>query len=149
MNISTDKLHKITGFFESYANALERFDAKMMANHYSLPATFMSDEKDEVYTDATKLEGLFAQAMTFYRKSGLAHARPEVWSKRVWTDRIIKAKVNWQYFNSANQPMYDCDYQYILKLDKSEHWKILVAVSINEKQRMEEWQQNQHSIYSE
>jgi hypothetical protein len=149
MSLHTEKLHKINGFFESYANALERFDARMMANHYSIPATFISDDKDEVYSDATKLEGLLGQALAFYKRSGLAHARPEVWSKRVWTDRIIKAKVNWQYFDAQNHPVYDCDYQYILKLDKNDRWKIIAAISLNEKERMEDWQHKQRGVLSQ
>ncbi len=30
-------------------------------------------------------------------------------------DKIVKVKVNWQYFDAANKPVY---YQYIVKTDK-------------------------------
>ncbi len=141
MSITTQALHKISSFFEDYANALESFDSKAMAMHYAIPCTFLSDESAQVFTEASKLEGLFNQGISFYKQFGIANARPEVWSKRQWTDRIVKAKVNWKYYNADNQPVYDCDYQYILKLDKHDKWKIEVSVSVNEKERMEEWMQ--------
>jgi hypothetical protein len=135
-------LHRINDFFEKYAHALEQADTKMMAQYYSLPCTFLSDEGATVFAEASKLEGLFNQGTGFYKQFGIVHARPEVWSKRAWTDKIVKVKVNWQYFDAEKKPVYDCDYQYIVKTDKHNKLKIEVAVSINEKERMEEWQQS-------
>lgn len=141
--MSESTLHKVNEFFDTYASALESFDTKAMAQHYVLPCLFISDDNSTVFTEASKLEGLFNQGTGFYKQFGIAHARPEVWSKRAWTDKIIKAKVNWQYFDAENQPIYDCDYQYILKVDKQGKIKIEVSVSVNEKERMEEWKQRQ------
>lgn len=138
--MSETVLHQVSEFFDSYARALESFDTKAMAQHYVLPCLFMSDESSTVFTEASKLEGLFNQGTGFYKQFGIAHARPEVWSKRAWTDKIIKCKVNWQYFDADNQPIYDCDYQYILKVDKQDRLKIEVSVSVNEKEKMQEWQ---------
>jgi len=137
--MSASQFEKINDFFESYAQALEQFDTKAMTLSYHMPCTFLSDESSTVFTELSKLEGLFNQGTSFYKQFGIAHARPQVWSKRFWTDKICKAKVNWQYFDKENKPVYDCDYQYILRLDKNSHWKIDVSVSVNEKERMEEW----------
>lgn len=139
MSITTQALHKINSFFDDYAKALESFDTKSMAYHYAIPCTFLDDDSAQFFSEASKLEGLFNQGTTFYKQFGIAHARPEVWSKRQWTGKIVKVKVNWKYFDAANKPVYNCDYQYILKLDKHDKWKIEVSVSINEKERMEEW----------
>ena len=84
--------------------------------------------------------------MSFYKQFGIAHIRPDIWSKRGWTDRIVKVKLNWQYFDAGNKPAYNCDYNYILKLDKHDNWKIEVAVSMNEKQNMEEWIQKRQAL---
>lgn len=138
--MSETVLHRVSEFFDSYANSLESFDTKAMAQHYALPCLFLSDDSSTVFTEASKLEGLFNQGTGFYKQFGIAHARPEVWSKRTWTDRIIKCKVNWQYFDAGNQPIYDCDYQYVLRLDKHDKIKIEVSVSVNEKEKMQEWQ---------
>lgn len=137
--------HKINDFFESYAHAFENFDTKLMARHYHIPCTFMSDEASNIFFEASKLEGLFNQGTAFYKQFGIAHARPEVWSKRLWTERICKVKVNWQYFDKENKPVYNCDYQYILRLEKQHEWKIEVSVSVNEKERMDEWLQKKNS----
>lgn len=135
-------LQKINKFFETYARALEIADTKLMANHYSLPCFFLTDESSNVYTDATKLEGLLNSAMVFYKQAGIAHARPEIWSKRRWTEKIVKVRLNWQYFNADNQPLYNCDYHYILRLDKNNNWKIESSVAINETERIAEWEQS-------
>lgn len=146
MSITTQALHKVNSFFDDYAKALESFDTKLMAYHYAIPCTFLSDESAQVFTEASKLEGLFNQGTTFYKQFGIAHARPEVWSKRRWTDKIIKVKVNWKYYTADNVPVYNCEYQYILKLDKHDKWKIEVSVSINEKERMEEWMKTNEQL---
>ena len=137
--MSSNSFQQINDFFESYARALEQYDTKKMAWHYNIPCSFLSDESATVFTEASKLEGLFNQGTGFYKQFGIAHARPEVWSKRFWTDRICKARVNWQYFDKDKQPVYNCDYQYVLRLDKHNEWKIELSVAINEKERMEAW----------
>lgn len=137
--MSQSAFYRLSDFFESYAQALEQFDTKAMVQHYHLPCSFLSDEASTIFQETGKLEGLFVQATSFYKQFGIAFARPEVWSKRMWTDRICKAKVNWQYFDKDKKPVYNCDYQYLLRLDKNDHWKIEVSVTVNEKQRMEEW----------
>lgn len=129
----------INGFFEQYAKALENYDTKHMSQHYSIPVSMLSDETCSSFTDFSKLEGFFNQGATFYKQFGIVHARPEIWNKRPITAKIAHAKVNWQYYDALNQPVYNCDYFYILKLDKNNQWKIELSVSINEKERMDEW----------
>lgn len=139
MPASNHPQENIARFFESYSRALAHFDTKLMAMHFLLPATMMSDDNATVFTEASLLEGMFNQAIGFYKQYGILHARPEVWSKHMLTDRIVRVKVNWQYFDAANQPLYNCDDHYILKLDRNDEWKIQVLISVNEKQRMEAW----------
>ena len=122
-----------------YANALEHYDTKGMAFLYSLPCTLVSDETTTVFNDSSKLEGFFNIGVGFYRQFGIAKVRPQVWNRREWTDRIINVKVNWEYFDALNVPIYKCDYFYVLKMDKLNQLKIILSVSVNEKERMEEW----------
>lgn len=137
--MNTAAFHTINDFFDKYALALESFDTKLMALHYSIPCTLLSDESSTVFAENSKLEGLFNQGIGFYKQFGIVYARPEVWSKRAWSRNIAKVKVNWQYFDALKQPVYSCDYHYIIKLDKHNQWRIEISVSVNEKERMEEW----------
>lgn len=132
-------MQQINDFFEVYAGALERYDTKGMAFLYNIPCTMLSDDSTALFNDAGKLEGFFNQGVSFYKQFGISNVRPEIWSKRQLTDRIMNVKVNWQYFDSLKQPIYNCDYHYTLKLDKKNNWKIILSVSVNEKERMEEW----------
>jgi hypothetical protein len=97
-----------------------------------------------VFNDAGKLEGFFNQGVGFYRQFGIVGVRPDVWSRRFWSKKIMQVKVNWQYFDLNKKPIYNCDYHYVLKLDKNNVWKIILSVSENERERMEEWQRNSH-----
>lgn len=134
-------MQRINDFFETYENALERYDTKGMAYLYNLPCTMISDDTTTVFNDPSRLEGFFNMGVGFYRQFGITRVRHEIWNRREWTDKIINVKVNWQYFNSANSPIYNCDYQYVLKLDKHGYWKIVLSAAINEKERMEEWKE--------
>ncbi|MES2702222.1 MAG: hypothetical protein V4649_06260 [Bacteroidota bacterium] len=140
MNNSNLKLQPVNKFFEIYAAALEGYDTKRMAFLYNMPCTLVSDDKTTVFNDFSRLEGFFNQGSIFYRQFGIVKAQPEIWTRRDWTNRIMNAKVNWQYYDSADKLIYSCDYHYVLKADKYNQWKIILSVSVNEKERMEEWQ---------
>ena len=129
----------ITDFIETYAKALEHYDTKTMAYLYNTPCTMISDDTTTVFNDLSRLEGFFNIGAGFYRQFGIAHVRPEIWTRRDWTGKIMNVKVNWQYFDEQKRPVYNCDYQYVLKTDKHHQWKIILSVSLNEKERVEEW----------
>jgi hypothetical protein len=139
MNTSTSNIQNINSFFETFAQALESHNAKTMAFLHQMPTTMLSDDAYTVFTDASKLEGFFNQGIVFYRQMGIVYTKAEVWCKMDFTGRIARAKVCWIYTDALHQPVYECDYHYVLKLDKNNHWRIILTVSVNEKERMEEW----------
>ncbi len=132
-------MQQINDFFEIYAKALENYDTKGLAYMYTTPCTMLSDDSTAFFNDPGKLEGFFNQGTGFYKQFGIAYARPDVWSRRLYTDKIINVMVKWEYLDVFKKPIYNCDYHYVLKLDKNKHWKIVLSVSVNEKERMEEW----------
>lgn len=131
-------MQSINDFFDEYAAAIESFNAKSMVYCYQLPCTFISDENSTAFTDAAQLEGFFSKGAAFYKQQGITQARAEVWNKDFWTEKILKVKLIWHYSDKMNNPVYSCDYQYILVFDEN-RWKIAVAISLNEKQQMEAW----------
>lgn len=136
----TDLAYKrINDFFDTYAKAIENHDTKLMAHHYAIPCTLISDDSANTYTEASSLEGLFNQAVVFFKQYGIVHARPEIWTKHCWTDKIVKVKLTWHYLDAQLAPLYSFTDKYVLRMDKNNHWKIILSVSINEKERMEEW----------
>ncbi len=139
MSDLTVEMQQINNFFETYAKALENYDTKGLAFMYNVPCTMLSDDSTAFFNDLVKLEGFFNQGTGFYKQFGIAYALPEIWSKRPYTDKIINVRVNWQYLDVFKKPIYNCDYHYVLKLDKNNRWKIVLSVSENEKERMEEW----------
>jgi hypothetical protein len=132
-------MQQINDFFEKYAQSLEHYDTKGMAYLYNIPCTMLSDDTTAIFNDAGKLEGFFNQGISYYRQFGIVHVRHDIWNRRELTGKIMNVKVNWQYLDGNNKPIYNCDYHYVLKLDKKGLWKIILSVSVNEKERMEEW----------
>src|SRR4051812_38965334 len=100
MKTSSLQLQSVNHFFEHYAAALEGYDTKGMAYLYNMPCTLVSDDKTTVFNDISRLEGFFNQGATFYRQFGIVKARPQLWTRREWTGRIVNVKVNWQYYDS-------------------------------------------------
>ena len=140
MKRSGQQLPSIKHFLEIYAAAFLIYDTKQMAFLHNMPCTLVSDEKTSVFNDYSRLEGFFNLGAVFYRQFGIVKAIPEVWTRREWTERIANVKVNWQYHDRNDKLIYTCDYHYVLKADKHNSWKIILSVSVNEKERMEEWQ---------
>ncbi len=137
MQASETAQYRINRFFEVYAEAVANQDAKQIANCFALPCTFLADDSCAVYTDITKLEGLINQGKRFFTQHKIVEAYADVLNKRSVSDRITRVSVNWQYRDKNSQLVYDCDYYYLLKLNEEDKWKIEVAVSINEKERIE------------
>ncbi len=134
---------QVNELINAYAIALENFDVKGMALQYELPCSFLSDDSNLVFSEAPKLEAFFNQGISFYKQFGMNFAVPEVRTKYLWSEKIIKTKVRWQYLNQHKKLLYGCDYEYLLRKDKHGHWKISVSVSLNEKQQMEAWKELQ------
>ncbi len=139
MNTPAAIIQNINDFFDIYAQTLESHNAKGMAYLHQIPTTMLADDAYTIFSDASKLEGFFNQGISFYRQLGITFIRAEVWTKTDVTSRIANAKVTWKYNDALQQPVYSCDYQYVLKLDKNNQWRIILSVSVNEKERMEEW----------
>lgn len=135
---------QINDFFDQYAGAIERLDSKAMSQFYSMPCLFVTNDSSTGFSEYSKLEGLFNQGFTFYKQFGIVKARPAVWSKHFWTEKLANVRVNWAYFDELQHLIYDCDYQYVMRQDKTGHWRIELSASINEKQRMEAWLANRN-----
>lgn len=146
--MSSNPSRQINDLFESYANALEAFDTKRMSVHYHLPSTFLSDEASEIYSEMVKLEGLLRQGTSFYKQSGIAYARPEIRNKHFWTERIAEVKVRWHYSDKKQMPVYQCDYYYLVRMDKNGDWKIEVSVAVDEKEQIVRWQEGRKKMPS-
>ncbi|MBC7552839.1 MAG: hypothetical protein H7257_02545 [Taibaiella sp.] len=146
MNNSSAVAQNINTFFEIYSKALESHDSKTIVFLHQIPCTMLSDDAYTIFSDASKLEGFFNQGMAFYRQFGIVTVRADIWHKINITKKIARVRVNWQFFDSNNAPVYNCDYQYVLKADKHNHWRIVLSISVNEKERMEDWKAKKQPV---
>jgi hypothetical protein len=128
----------IHDFFDSYATALENGIIKQIVNHFHFPCTISSGDFINSFGDPSRLEGILAQSLRFFKQLGIVHIKAEVRSSQYWAEHVINAKVNWKYYDGINLHVYNYDYQYVLKADKNDRWKIILAISVNEKERVEE-----------
>lgn len=132
---------QINTFFEQYAAALERADSKVLTQLYSVPCLFITNDSSTGFNEYSKLEGLFIQGIAVYKQFGVTSVQAYVYSKHFFTPKIARVAVNWGYYAAAGNILYDCNYQYVMRLDKTGTWRIELSVSINEKERMEHWLQ--------
>lgn len=132
-------MEDINDFFESYAQSLETFDSKRLAFLHNIPCSLLSDDATTFFNDSGRLEGFFNQGMSYYRQFGIAKVGVEVLSRINISEKIVKARVLWKYYDALQQPIYHCNYQYILKVDKHQHLKIVLSISVDEKEQMEAW----------
>lgn len=137
--MSVNLFQQINDFFDDYSSALAGMNTKRMAYLHSMPCSFITNDVVTTFTDPSKLEGLFNQGAVFYKQFGLTYAQPQLYSKHFLTECIVMVKIVWQYFDENHNLIYDCDYQYTLRKDKDELWKIVVTISVNEKERMKAW----------
>lgn len=133
---SLSELHE---YFETYAGCIATGDARGIAHLFALPCMMASDDKSTAFTDANTIEALFLQGFSFLRKHGVVGALPDVRSRKAITSRIIQCNLTWKYHDIQNTVLYSCDYIYTLHHFPKEGWKIESALSINEKERMNEW----------
>ncbi|MCB9065733.1 MAG: hypothetical protein H6551_11405 [Chitinophagales bacterium] len=134
----TDAQYRINDLFEYYANGVQKGDVKQIANCYALPCTILSDNLSAVYTTAAKLESVISQGKRFYKQVGIASVFADVLNKQQVTERIYRVKVHWQYYTATGNPVYDCDYYYLVRLNSEDNWKIEVAISIDEQDKVAE-----------
>ena len=135
-------LAELNTFFELFAEALALFDTKTMAHLYHMPCTLLSDDNCNMFSEAVKLEGFFNRGASVYKQIGVARVKAEIWNRQIWTDKMMMVKVKWKYADHNGTEIYSCDYNYILKREKDQQLRIVMSVSVNEKERMEEWQHN-------
>lgn len=137
MQQAENPIYTINDFFDEYSAALERRDTKYMAASYALPCMFISDGASHAYTTEVALEALINQSKRFYATHDIQAATPDVRSKRQITGKIVQVAVNWAYTDAAGALIYECDYYYLLRLDKTNSWKIEVAIPLNEKEKID------------
>ena len=132
-------LTRLNTFFEQFAVALELYDTKAMSHFYLMPCTLLSDDSMQVFNEPSRLEGFFNRGASVYKQIGVAQVAAEIRNRQLWTDKTMLVKVRWKYAGQNGQPIYDCDYHYIMKLEKNDQLKIIMSVSLNEKERVETW----------
>ena len=140
-----DLIYRINDFFDDYLKAWLSFNAKSLAHCYDLPCSFLSDDSYTAFTNAAQLEGFFAQGLAFYKQNGIAGVSVDIRSKERLTTQTIKVKLTWQYYDKAGEWLYDCTYYYIIRSDAAGHLKIAVAISVDEKEKLEAWLQSKSS----
>ena len=146
MSLNNHPISSVNDLFDSYSAAFELLEAKTLAFHYHLPCYFITDEAETVFTEQSKLEGMFNQAKHFFRKYHIEKMEPEIWNKRALTSLITEVKVIWHYKNANGTLLYSCDYHYILKLTEQKEQKIVTSISLNEKARMDAWLKTQQIV---
>ena len=128
---------RLTAFFESYRMALERGDARGMSVLYGYPCLVLTETYVGSQNSAEELRKILSRSHEFFRQFGMARATFKLIASELVTDRIIRARIRWNFFDRHREAICDTDYDYFLRQDE-EGLRVYVVVSINEEQRIRE-----------
>ena len=109
-------------FFDTYARALLKRDAKAIADHYAVPALIEFPEQAIAVSDAAQTEGFFAGAFGQYDGVTEASASVDVVAE---TGHSLWADVTWSHDGTRAERMM---YQLVRAGDA---WKIAVLTPMD------------------
>jgi hypothetical protein len=127
----------VEAFLTSYESALSAYDANASAALWGLPGTMITDD----FAGSLDSRELMAQGLTqsypLYQALGMSRVGHTVVERADLTDRIVRLRVRWHFYDDGGEHLVDGDYEYLLRRD-DDGLHVYVAVAIDEAQRLTE-----------
>jgi hypothetical protein len=127
----------VEAFLTSYEAALAAYDAKASASLWGLPGTMITDD----FAGSLDSRELMAQGLTqsypLYRALGMSRVAHTVVERADLTDRIVRLRVRWHFYDDGGEHLVDSDYEYLLRRD-DDGLHVYVAVAIDDAVRLVE-----------
>jgi hypothetical protein len=125
-------------FFVAYGRDLATARDDVIAAHFDEQVLFLSDDGAEVKANDDDFRRHVAAAADSYQGHGINEADPAVTRFDTAGARVGVAWVTWTYLRPSGDPLFEADYVYDVR-DNGTRLVIAVVVSINERERLEEY----------
>jgi hypothetical protein len=132
--ISSEELE---AYLRTYQEALSAFDAETTAELWGVPGTIVSDTLVGSLDSREAMAAGLQQSYPLYQRLGLHHVEHEIVERVDLTDRMLRIRVRWLFYDAAGDLLTDGHYEYLLRQD-DEGLRTYVAVAIDEQEKLTE-----------
>ncbi|HJV12710.1 MAG TPA: hypothetical protein VJ625_02370 [Propionibacteriaceae bacterium] len=139
MAVSNEELE---AHLRAYQDALSAFDAKRSAELWGVPGTIVSDTFAGSLDTHEEMAAGLQQSYPLYQRLGLHHVDHETLERVHLTERLLRIRVRWLFYDAAGQLLTDGHYEYLLRRD-DEGLRTYVAVAIDEQEKLIQLAQRQ------
>ena len=128
---------QLKSFFDVYGTALENYDARATTDFYGYPCFMISDDFVGALSSADELATGLTQAYEFYKQFDLAKVSYEFTKIEVVSEKMVRVRLTWNFYDSKGASLTDSDYVYLLR---KEHdvFKVYVVLPLDEQQKIQE-----------
>ncbi|WP_280232248.1 hypothetical protein [Nocardia cyriacigeorgica] len=126
---------EIESFLDEYQAALSAYDAERSAALWGMPGTILSDAFVGSLPSRTEMARGLSQSYPFYQQLGLARVDHTLLEQVDLTERIVRVRVRWHFYDAADDLLTDGDYEYLLRHD-DDGLHTYVAVAIDEVEKL-------------
>ena len=132
MAVSSEELE---AHLRAYEDALSAFNAKKSAGLWGVPGTIVSDTFIGSLDTREAMAAGLEQSYPLYRRLGLHHVAHETLERVDLTERLLRIRIRWRFYDAAGELLTDGHYEYLLRRD-DEGLRTYVAVAIDEQQKL-------------
>jgi hypothetical protein len=133
---------ELEAHLRAYQDALSAFDSKRSAELWGVPGTIVSDTFVGSLDTREAMAAGLQQSYPFYQRLGLHHVDHETLERVDLTERLLRIRVRWLFYDAAGQLLTDGHYEYLLRRD-DEGLRTYVAVAIDEQEKLIQLAQRQ------
>jgi hypothetical protein len=128
---------ELEAHLRAYQDALSAFDAKRSAELWGVPGTIVSDMFVGSLDSREAMAAGLEQSYPLYQQLGLHHVAHQTLERVDLTDRLLRIRIRWLFYNAAGELLTDGHYEYLLRRD-DEGLRTYVAVAIDEQEKLAE-----------
>jgi len=128
---------QLKSFFDIYGAALEKFDARAASGFYGFPCFMISDNFAGALSSPDELTTGLSQAYEFYKQFDLAKVTYEFTKIEVVSEKLVRVRITWKFYDSKGTFLTDSDYVYLLRKE-NDSFKVYVVIPLDEEQKMQE-----------
>jgi hypothetical protein len=128
---------RLEEFFDSYARLWEAGDIDGIVDRYGFPCMMICDEFVGSLGEPHELREALGRALDYYQQFAFTRAVHQVRHCEIVTDKLMRVRIAWQFFDAQEDRLMDCTIEYLLR-DENEDFKVFVVLPIDEHQKMQE-----------
>jgi hypothetical protein len=124
-------------FFQDYADAFRSKSRGRLLAKFCLPLTFLTNSGPIVLNDEERLSANLDALMRRYEQIEAVDWEYTIRGVRAIGAGIHLVEIEWRFFNTYNELLYNCDTSYILARDANTDVKVMAIIAHDENEEYE------------